>query len=158
MISRLFVFLIVVAQGAASLAQEFTLGNLSIMRPWSRELPPVAPNGAAYFRIENRGTEADRIVSAHTPVAERAEIHTHEMDGAMMKMRHVHSVDVPAGGSVAFEPEGLHVMLLGLKEPLVGGKSFPITLVFEKAGQIDVTMEIRGSGASGHSGHESRKH
>ena len=133
-------------------------GGLSIHRPWSRELPPVAPNGAAYFRVENGGRETVRIVSVSTPIADRAELHAHETDGGVMKMRHVHSVEVPAGGSVSFEPGGLHVMLIGLKQPLVGGESFPLTLGFDEAGTIEVTVEITREGRTDHSGHGEHEH
>lgn len=144
MIARLSTLLIIAVLNAPVAAQEFKLGGLTVIGPWSRELPPVAPNGAAYFRVENHGANADRIVSVHSPIAERAELHTHEMDGGLMKMRHVHSVRVPAHGAVTFEPEGLHVMLFGLKTPLVGGESFPLALEFEEAGEIEVSVEIRG--------------
>ena len=126
--------------GAA--AGEHTPGDLSVARPWSLALPPVTPNGAAYLRIENRGQAPDRLVSAHSPIADRTEMHTHEMDGGMMSMRRVHSVEVPAQGGVAFEPGGLHLMLLGLKKPLVAGERYPLVLEFEKAGRIEVSVEI----------------
>ena len=140
--SSLFVFLILALNGPVP-AEEHRLDNPSIDHPWTRELPPVAPNGAAYFLIENSGEISDRIVSVHSPIADRTEIHTHEMDAGMMKMRQVHSVEVPAQSTVAFEPGGLHVMLLGLKKPLVGGEGFPLTIEFEKAGEIEVTVEIK---------------
>ena len=132
-----------VALGGGASAGEHAPGGISIAGPWSFELPPVAPNGAAYFRIENRGQASDRLVSAHSPIADRAEVHAHEMDGGMMTMRRVHAVEVPAQGEVAFEPGGLHVMLLGLKKPLVAGERFPLALGFEKAGTIEVPVEIR---------------
>ena len=132
-----------VALGGGAPAGEHTPGGISIAGPWSFELPPVAPNGAVYFRIENRGPASDRLVSAHSPIADRAEIHTHEMDGGMMTMRRVHAVEVPAQGEVAFKPGGLHVMLLGLKEPLVAGERFPLALGFEQAGTIEAPVEIR---------------
>ena len=124
-------------------AQEFTLGSLTILEPWSRALPPNAPNGAAYFRVENSGGESDRIVSARTDIAETVEIHTHEMDGGMMKMRRVASVEVPAGGEARFKPHGLHLMLFGLKEPLAGGTSYALIVVFEKAGEVDVSVDVK---------------
>ena len=128
---------------AAVPAQEFTVGNVTIVEPWSRALPPNAPNGAAYFRVENGGGESDRIVSARTDIAETVEIHTHEMDGGMMKMRRVESVEVPAGGEARFKPHGLHLMLFGLKEPLAGGTSYALTVVFEKAGEVDVSVDVK---------------
>ena len=136
------------ALGGAAAAGEHVPGALSIDSPWSLALPPITPNGAVYFRIENRGPAADRLVSAHSPVAARAEIHAHEMDGGMMTMRQVHSVEVPAQGEVAFEPGGLHVMLLGLKKPLVAGERYPLVLEFEKAGTIEVAVEITSSGST----------
>ena len=143
MLTRLSSLFLVLALSGPAPAQEYKLEDLSIDRPWSRELPPVAPNGAAYFRIGNSGMNSDRIVSVHSPIAGRAEIHTHEMDGGVMKMRRVHSVEVPAQGGVSFEPGGLHVMLLGLKKPLASGESFPLTIEFRKAGKIEVTVEIK---------------
>lgn len=128
---------------AALPAQEFTSGGVTIVAPWSRALPPNAPNGAAYFQVENRGGESDRIVSARTDIAESVEIHTHEMDGGMMKMRRVESVEVPAGGEARFKPHGLHLMLLGLKEPLAEGGSYSLTVVFEKAGEVDVSVDVK---------------
>lgn len=128
---------------AAVPAQEFTSGSVTIAEPWSRALPPNAPNGAAYFRVENRGDESDRIVSARTDVAESVEIHTHEMNGGMMKMRRVESVEVPAGGEARFKPHGLHLMLFGLKEPLEDGASYALTVVFEKAGELDVSVDVK---------------
>ena len=128
---------------AAAPAQEFTVGNVTIIEPWSRALPPNAPNGAAYFRVENSGGESDRIVSARTDIAETVEIHTHEMDGGMMKMRRVESVEVPAGRGARFKPHGLHLMLFGLKEPLAGGTSYALTVVFEKAGEVDVSVDVK---------------
>ena len=156
--SKPFFFFLIAALSAPVSAQPYILGNLSIDRPWSRELPPVAPNGAAYLRIENGGNEAVRIVSASSPIADRAELHTHETEGGVMKMRHLHSVEVPAQGGVSFEPGGLHVMLFGLKEPLVAGESFPLTLGFQEAGEIEVKIEITAGGMSDHSGHGNHEH
>ena len=138
---------------AAATARHYTLGDLSIHRPWSRELPPVAANGAAYFRVENGGSDAVRIVSVSSPVADRAELHAHEMDGGVMKMRHLHAVGVPAGETVSFEPGGMHVMLIGLKQALVDGGSFPLVVEFDGAGTIEVTVEITREGPADHSRH-----
>ena len=142
MIAQPVILFLIAALSASVSAQQNALGDLSVERPWARELPPVAPNGAAYLRIENAGNAADRIVSASSPIAKRVELHAHETDGGVMKMRHVHSVEVPARGAVSFEPGRMHVMLIGLKEPLVAGRSFPLTLGFQNAGEIEVTVEI----------------
>ena len=124
-------------------AQEITLGNVAIADPWSRAMPPNAPNGAAYFRVRNRSGEPDRIVSVRTDIAETVELHTHDMEGGMMQMRQVESIEVPAAGEVLLKPHGLHVMLFGLNQPLVDGESFNLTVVFEKAGELDLTVDIK---------------
>jgi len=124
-------------------AQEFTLGGMAIAGPWSRAMPPNAPNGAAYFRVENHGSEPDRIISARTDIAETVELHVHDMEGGMMTMRQVESIEVPAAGEVLLKPHGLHVMLFGLNQPLVDGESFKLTVVFEKAGELDLTVDIK---------------
>ena len=142
-LARPAVLMAITLFSAALPAQEFTLGNVTIADPWAREMPPNAPNGAAYFRVENRGGAPDRIVSARTDIAESVEIHTHEMKNGLMKMRQVESIEVSAGGEVLLKPHGLHVMLFGLKQPLVGGESFDLTVVFEKSGALDLSVPIK---------------
>ena len=153
MLARLTVCLLVSVLGAPASAEPYVHGDLSVHRPWSRALPAVAPNGGAYFHIENGGDEAVHIVSAASTVAGRVELHTHEMDGGLMKMRHIDSVEVPARGAVTFKPGGLHVMLIGLKTPLVAGERFPLTLEFENAGAIDVMVEVTNQEPAAHGDH-----
>ncbi|WP_313024571.1 copper chaperone PCu(A)C [Pseudomonas lopnurensis] len=114
--------------------------DLSVSQAWSRAMPPSAPTGAVYFALENRGEQDRRLIAAQTPRADKAELHTHLHEGGMMKMQQVESVAVPAAAKVEFKPGGNHVMLFGLKQPLVAGESFPLTLQFE--GGIEVTTEV----------------
>ena len=126
----------------ASIAHDFTVGDIQIEHPWSRPLPAVSTNGAAYMTIYNRGGKDDRLVSVSTQVAQRAALHTHLHEGGLMKMRPVPSVEIPAGGSATFKPGGLHMMLVGLKRPMTEGLKFPLTLLFERAGQVEVTVTV----------------
>ncbi len=137
-----FVLLLALA-GAVSAGEEFRLGDLVIEDPWARELPPVSENGAAWFRVINHGP-ADRIVSAQSPIAERTVLHVHEMEDGVAIMRHLHSVEVPAHGKLLFAPGGRHVMLIGLREALVAGGNFPLSIRFERAGAIEVRVRIEG--------------
>lgn len=130
-----------------SFAHDYTVGAIKIDHPWSRELPPNAPAGAAYFVLHNQGNEADRLLGAHTPRAGHSELHTHTHADGVMKMTKVENVDVPAKGDVAFQPGGLHVMLFDLKEPLKAGEKFPLTLKFEKAGQVEVSVSVEAMAA-----------
>lgn len=124
-------------------AHEYTLGELHIAHPWSREMPPGAPNAAAYFIVHNAGTEADRLMSVETPVAGKAELHEHVHRDGLMRMQQVQQVDVPAGGDARFAPMGYHVMLFQLKQPLRDGERFPLTLHFEKAGALLVEVAVQ---------------
>lgn len=124
-----------------TLAHEYDLGKLHIDHPWSRELPPNAPAGVAFFDIQNKGAE-DRLLSVSTPAAAKAELHTHVQIGGMMRMEKLDSAAVPAQGELKFYPGGHHVMLFGLKKPLKAGDHFPLTLNFEKAGSIEVDVQV----------------
>ncbi|MBD3737761.1 MULTISPECIES: copper chaperone PCu(A)C [Stutzerimonas] len=130
-------------------------GSITIAQPWSRAMPPSAPTGAVYFQLQNQGQTDDRLVGAQTPRAERAELHMHKHEGDVMRMVKVDEVKVPAGGSVAFAPGGYHVMLFGLKQPLVAGERFPVTLKFEHAGEqtVEVPIQENAPAGSAHSHH-----
>jgi len=118
-------------------------GPIEIDHPWSRATVPVVPTGVAYFVLRNPGQDGDRLLSAATPVAEKAELHTHVREGDMVRMRKIDAIEITPASTVALEPGGLHVMLIKLKQPLVKGQSFPLTLVFERAGSVTVQVEVR---------------
>jgi periplasmic copper chaperone A len=121
--------------------------QLEVSNAWARATPGSAPNGAAYVTIQS--PSADRLVSASTPVAKKAELHTMSMRGMVMKMRPLSGLDVPAAKPVTLKPGGDHIMLLGLEHPLREGQSFPLTLDFEKAGSRTVTVTVEKAGATG---------
>lgn len=135
------------------LAADYRVGDLMVHEPWSRELPPNAPAGAAYFEIHNEGGDGDRLISASTPRAAHSELHTHiERDG-LLRMEEVASVNTPANQRVMFRPGGLHVMLFDLQQPLKAGERFPLTLEFEKAGSLTVEVEVRAADMPAGHGH-----
>lgn len=142
MLNKLFVVAALLLPACFANAHEYKVGELHIAHPWSQELPPNAPNVAAYFVIHNEGKTADRLLSVDSPIAGLAQLHEHVMQNDVMKMEHVPSVEVPAGGEVTFAPMAYHVMLLNLNDRslLSDGKRFPMTLHFEKSG--DVTVEV----------------
>lgn len=123
-------------------AHEYTVGELHIAHPWSREMPPVAPTAAAYFVVHNKGAEADRLLSVSTPHAGKAELHEHIHADGVMKMQQVENVTIPAGGEVKFEPMGYHVMMFNLQQQAKDGERFPLTMTFEKAGQLNVEVAV----------------
>jgi periplasmic copper chaperone A len=129
---------------SAALAQP---SQLEVNDAWARATPGKAENGAAYMTIAS--PTGDRLVSVSTPVAKQAELHTMSMEGAIMKMRPVGGLDIPAGQPVALKPGGEHVMLMGLNQPLHAGESFPLTLNFQKAGSRTVTVSVEKAAAKG---------
>ncbi|MDB6141102.1 MAG: copper(I)-binding protein [Pseudomonas sp.] len=142
MIKKILLLAALLLPACFASAHDYKAGELQIAHPWSMELPPNAPTVAAYFVIHNSGKSADRLLSVDSPAAGKAELHEHLMQDGLMKMQQVPGVDVPAGGEVKFAPMGYHVMLLELKDKskLVDGQRFPLTLHFEKSG--DVTVEV----------------
>ena len=127
------------AASLAAAAPASADGPLTVEDARARLLLPSRP-GAAWLTIRNAGGQ-DRLVGAESPAAERVEIHTHVHEGGVMMMRRVDAIDVPAGGEAALEPGGDHLMLFGLKGKLSPGDTFPLTLLFEKAGPV--TVEVR---------------
>lgn len=126
--------------------------SIHVTGPWSRALPPVSQNGAAYVTLMNGGDRADKLIGASSPVAQRAEFHAHNMEGGVMKMRPVTSVELPPGKKVEFKPGGLHVMLIGLRQPLKQGDRFPLTLRFANTPPITVEVVVQSAGAKGPEG------
>ncbi|MBP2293561.1 copper chaperone PCu(A)C [Azospirillum rugosum] len=147
---------------ACAAAPALADGGVSVTAPWARAAAPSARNGGAFMVVTNGGTEPDRIVAAQTPIAEKAELHTHQMDNGVMKMRPVDAIAVAPGEPVTLRPGGLHVMLLGLKQPLTQGSRFPVTLTFAKAPPVTVEVPVLGAAAMGPEGaamtHEPMQH
>ena len=135
---------------STALAHDYVQGDIHIMKPWSRPLPAVSVNGAAYMTLMNKGSAADKLVSVSTPAARKAELHNHIMEGGMMKMRPAGTVAITPGKPTVLQPGGLHVMLMGLAKPLVEGNSFALTLNFERAGSIEVEVRIFEPEGTGH--------
>jgi copper(I)-binding protein len=131
-----------------STGHEYQVGTLKIEHPWSRATPPGASVGAGFMVITNSG-KADALVSVSSPVAERVELHSSREEGGVMKMRKLTRLEIPAGGTVRFEPGALHLMLVGLERPLVEGSRVPLTLQFGSAGELTVQLKVEAMGAQG---------
>ena len=112
---------------------------------WAEPSLAGAPNGIAYFTIVNQTGAADRLMTASTPVAERAEVHKDEMNSkGMMSMRAAGPLDIPAGGRIALRQHGeLHLMLIRLKQPLKSGDRFPLTLTFEHGQPLTLEVPVQ---------------
>jgi copper(I)-binding protein len=118
---------------------------VKIEDPWTRATAPGAKVGAGYMKITS--TAPDRLVGASTPAAGRVELHVTSKEGEVMRMREVKAYDIPAKGGIELKPGGAHLMLVDLKAPLKEGTKVPVTLRFEKAGEVKVELQVRALGA-----------
>ncbi len=118
-------------------------GEITVTGAYASSANPRS--GAAFMQIANAGA-ADRLIEAKGDVARRIELHTHVIEDGVARMREVEGgVEIPAGGMVMLERGGLHVMLMGVATPLKEGDVFPLTLVFEQAGEITVDVAVGGA-------------
>ncbi|MGQ0486685.1 MAG: copper chaperone PCu(A)C [Hyphomicrobiales bacterium] len=109
----------------------------------------TAKAGTAYLTLINHGAEPDRLLSIATEAAANAQLHRTTNEDGIARMQPVESLDLPAGAMVELKPGGLHVMMTGLRAPLVEGGSLTLHLTFEKAGEVEVKVPV-GAVAAGH--------
>ncbi len=153
--SGLFLAAALVAITTVAAAYDYTKGALKIDHPWSRATPHGAQVAGGYLMIENKGPNADRLVSATSEIADRVEIHEMVVQDGIMKMRPLaRGLEIKPGATAKFEPGGFHIMFTNLKRPLKEGEKFKGTLVFEKAGSLDVEFNVEAMGASPGRGHQ----
>jgi periplasmic copper chaperone A len=131
----------------SALAQATTI---DVSDAWARATTSSARAGGVYLTMKAIGG-SDRVVSASSPVAERVELHETIRDGNVMRMRQVPELRIQPTEPTVLQPGGLHIMLIGLKQQLNRGDSFPLTITFEKAPAVTVTVTVRAPGAGGHS-------
>jgi copper(I)-binding protein len=124
-------------------------GGLQIVNPWARATPGGATVGAGYLTITNKGPDTDRLIGGSVAPASRIELHTMAMENGIAKMRPLSSVEIKPGATVEFTPGGMHMMFVGLKQPLKQGQTLKGTLVFEKAGTVPVEFTDPGRRRTG---------
>jgi copper(I)-binding protein len=144
------------AKKAASEAKTYTAGQLVIEAPWTRVTPGGAQVAGGYLKITNKGAEADRLIGGTLPIAGAVEVHEMAMTDGIMKMRRLEKgLEIKPGQTVELKPGGYHLMFTGLREGLKEGPPVKGTLVFEKAGSVEVEFRVApigarsGGGASG---------
>jgi copper(I)-binding protein len=133
----------------ASFGHEVKKGDILLTELWSRATPPGAKVAAGFFTVENTGSEADRLVGITTPVG-KAEVHETAAVNGVSTMRPLEGgLSIAPGQKVTLAPGGLHVMITELKESLKEGQMLPLTLRFQKAGEVEAALHIRPPGAPG---------
>ena len=147
MLKSFLALLLGLLAGASASAAESTI---NVEKAWARATTSVGATGVVYLSLTDMGPAADRLIGVATSVATHADMHIMVMEGNVMQMRPVDAVDVKPGERIQFKPNGLHIMLTDLKQPLTRGERFPVTLDFEKAGKVDVEVLVLPIGASGY--------
>ena len=115
---------------------------------WGRSSPMVVDAGAFYVVLKNTGTVADKLIGAKSDACGMVELHeTVDKGGGMMEMQPIagQMIEIPAGGSVELKPGGMHVMCMMKKADFAAGTKLPLTLVFEKSGEMKLEAEIKDS-------------
>ena len=134
--------------GAPAQAQEVKAGDLVITQAWSRATPGGAKIAGGFLTIENKGAAPDRLTAVSGDVAGKVEIHEMAINNGVMTMRPLDKgLSIEPGKTVKLAPGGLHLMLMDLKSPLKQGDKVPLTLQFEKAGKVALSLEVQGVGA-----------
>jgi periplasmic copper chaperone A len=150
MTSLVFATLIAAVVAAPSRAEDVKAGDLVISQAWTRATPGGAKIGGGFLTIENKGSAPDKLIGASSDGAGKIEVHEMAMNDGVMKMRPVDGgLAIDPGKTVKLAPGGFHLMMMDLKNPLKQGDKMPLTLEFEKAGKVAVTLDVQGVGAQG---------
>lgn len=123
-------------------AHDYRVGSLRIDHPWAVATPKGATVGVGYMKITNEGTQSDRLIRVTTPVSRKAAVHDMTHEGGVMKMRQLDGIEIKPGETIELTPQGKHVMFEDLAAPLAEGARVKSTLVFEKAGSIEVEYAV----------------
>jgi periplasmic copper chaperone A len=129
------------------LAHNHEKGDIQVRHPWSRATPPGAKVAVGYMEIRNHGQQPDRLLSASTELAQRVEMHVTRQEGDVVKMRQVKSFEIPGRERYELRPGGAHMMLVDIVRPLKKGERFTMRLVFERAGELEVELEVQEQGS-----------
>lgn len=144
-----FVLGLGLAAPLAGAADAVSVKGVTVAQAWARATPGGAKIGAAYLTIAADAATSDELLAASSDAAGRTELHTHIMEGDVMKMRAVDKVEIGKGATVLFQPSGYHVMLIDLKQPLKQGDKVKLTLKFKNAGDVAAVADVEPLGAKG---------
>ena len=150
-VHRLLLVIGILFAAAPVLSEDRTAADgLSVSHPFARATPGRATVGAAFLVIRNGTGADDHLVGARSDRARNVEMQTHLSEDGIMRMRPVRSIRIPAGGTARLRPGGDHLMFMGLTSPLREGEEITVTLQFENAGSMDVTVPVGPVGARSH--------
>lgn len=144
--------LILAGFSGATSAHEYAVGDLRIQDPWARAMPAGAAIGGGYMTIRSVNGQADRLLGGSSPRAARIEVHGMFQEGDVVRMRRVHALEIVPGDVIELRPGGLHLMFVDVTEPFREGERIPATLVFDRAGEVQLEFLVGGIGDDGPDG------
>jgi periplasmic copper chaperone A len=154
MLRKLALAAILALAASAACAHEYNVGTLEIVHPWTRATPKGAPVAGGYLKITNNGRTAERLLSASSLSAPRVEIHEMTLSGGTMRMRPLpKGLEIKPGETVELKPGSFHIMFMNLTQSLEQGQRIKGTLIFEKAGPVEIEFAVEapvGANAPGH--------
>ncbi|UXT22194.1 DUF1775 domain-containing protein [Agrobacterium tumefaciens] len=125
-------------------------GSLEVSGGTTKAMLPGQPVGGGYVMIKNAGDSDDKLIGVESSSAGRAEIHEMAMVNDVMKMRKLDDgIVIPAGQTVELKPGGLHMMFFDVKKPFAEGDKVPVTLIFEKAGKVEIVLSAGAAKGGG---------
>ena len=130
-------------------AQTAVPNPVAVEQPWARATPKGAKTAAAYMILTNNSRSAEKLLSATSPMADKIQFHEETEENGVARMRELRGIEIAPGTKIAFKPGSMHMMMVGLKQPLKQGETFPLTLHFEHAGEIEISVPVSKVGAMG---------
>ncbi|TXT24298.1 MAG: hypothetical protein FD134_1613 [Gallionellaceae bacterium] len=157
---RLFGLLALGLAASSTFAGE---AEIQVADPWVQAAPPSAKVLAAYLEIKNNGEKPQTLAEITSPVFGQVEIHRTTTRGNIARMEHLKELVIPPRSSVAIKPGGMHLMLMGGKNPLRAGDQVPMTLIFKNGEKIAISAAVRSmqeedAGNSQHADHSKHQH
>jgi len=117
--------------------------GIEVTDSYARAVPAGHPNSAAFMTITNNSNQDRSIVQANSNISKVVELHTHKKEGGMMRMRKVEKIDIPANSKTVLKPGGLHVMFIGLKQPIKAGDDISLELLFDDKSRLKLTVTVK---------------
>ena len=128
---------------SAAWAQSDRIGSIEVSNPWAPPTGSTLTNTAVYLSLTDVGTKSDELVGASSAVAQKTELHVFDVENGVYGMHKVDGIEVtPGGAGTVLRPGGAHIMLESLKRPLRAGTTFPLTLIFQRAGPLQVEVRV----------------
>jgi len=147
-INSLAVAVVAICLSFTAAARDFTMGGIKIEQPWTRVTPEGAKVAGGFMKITNTGKQADTLVGGTFPLAAVFQVHQMSMDGGVMKMSELAGgLEIAPGATVELKPGSYHVMFMDLKQPIKAAETIKGSLIFKKAGTIEIEYTVAPLGA-----------